>query len=170
MTGANSRRGAVIGLVGALVVIVAVLLANGGYAYRSQCPQASGSVETSWSYQISSVVPYLRYSRSGCAVHSATRVGLAKLGIWKISDGHGATGTVDHTSEWTDLQLAKGRARCIGNGSSYAFCSCVITELAKRFTPDEATQVSTAKRLDQLPAGLARRARLATAAIDDECR
>ena len=170
MTPTKSTRWGVIGLVAGVAVVIALLLVNGGYVYRSQCPQASGSVETSWSYRISSVVPYSRYSRSNCAVHSATRVALAKLGIWKIGDVHGGTAAVDHTSEWTDLELTKGRTRCVANGGTYAFCSCVITELAKRFTPTEANRVSAARRLNQLPPGLGRRARLATAAINQTCR
>jgi hypothetical protein len=66
----------VFGLIGGAIVLAIVLLVNGGYVYRTKCARAGSSVETECSCQIFSFIPYSGYSRSGCEVHSSTRVAL----------------------------------------------------------------------------------------------
>ena len=67
-----------------LVVLTGLAVVNAGYVYRTRCVEPDGSTVTGWSYRPNDVVPYVGYSRSGCQVDTAVRVGLSALGVWKI--------------------------------------------------------------------------------------
>ena len=167
----RSGMGLLARLMGGAALLGAILLVNGGYVYRTQCPQVGGSIETDWTYRIYAVVPYLGYSRSGCEVHTATRIALDAIGVWKIHNAPSAVAaiTTDHRGEYTAQQRAGMQANCVGKDKSASFCQCAMDELARRFTPADLSQISAVTRYDQLPADLAKRASDATKAITQGC-
>lgn len=63
-----------------------ILLANGGFVWREDCMTARGSVQTSHTYRINQVIPYLAPSEAGCSYYSGTRVAASAIGFWKIPD------------------------------------------------------------------------------------
>jgi hypothetical protein len=66
-------------------VLVLFVLVNGGLTYRQSCANADGTVSTSWTYRWFAPIPYLLSpSREGCETHTATRVLLAKIGLWTL--------------------------------------------------------------------------------------
>src|SRR5581483_9941142 len=97
------------GVVVSVPVLLVVLAINGGYVYRTRCPHIQGSTETSWSYRIYEILPYIGYSRTGCQVHTATRVALDWVGLWKLPSAQpvaaGAPST-GHQGEYTGDQIA----------------------------------------------------------------
>ncbi len=167
--GMRSVVGSLFGIASVVLIGAAILLLNGGYVYRTQCPRVGGSTETDWSYRIFAIVPYLGYSRSGCQVHTATRIALDAVGIWKLHDRSSSVNVADHRGEYTIKQDASMDAHCVSAGKSRSFCVCARDELTRRFTPNELSQISSVTRFDQLPAGLARRASDVTKAIDQGC-
>jgi len=164
------RFGAVVlaALVGLAVVAVLVLV-NGGYAYRAQCPGGSEATETSWSYRIADVVPYKGFSRPGCSVHSAARVGLDAIGLWRIPDTAAAV-VSGHTAEYRPEQIEQAKERCVKAGEEESFCDCAMDELTRRFSPREFQQISSAAQYEDLPGSLARRAERTVAAVSRGCR
>jgi len=122
------------GLGGVLTFLFVVLLAvaiNGGYVYRTQCAGASGSTETNWSYKINQVIPYIGYSKTGCETHTATRVALDSVGLWKL---HASATAVDHTSEYTAADVAQISSGCVNTGAKQSFCDCFARTVA-RYAP-----------------------------------
>jgi hypothetical protein len=75
---------------GVIAVAAAVLLVNGGYVYRTKCPLASGSSQTSWTYGINDVLPYIQRASAPCKSHTGTRLALSAMGAWPIHDGFSA--------------------------------------------------------------------------------
>jgi hypothetical protein len=71
--------------VGAFVLFA--LLVNGGYVYRTKCPLPSGGTETSWTYGINDVLPYIRSTSAPCKSHTGTRLALSEVGVFPIHDG-----------------------------------------------------------------------------------
>ena len=160
------------GVVSGAAILVAVLLANGGYVYRTQCPHLGGSTETDWSYRIYAIFPYIGYSRTGCEVHTATRIALDAIGLWKIHDVGTAPPTVaatDHRGEYSKAVTTSMQTHCVSTGKSASFCGCAMNELTRDFSPTELAQISSVTRFDQLPTGLAQRASVDTTAIDQDC-
>ena len=155
----------------AVSVLVVLLVVNGGYVYRTQCPHVDGSTETSWRYGISDIVPYVGYSQSGCQVHTATRLLLDAIGIWKLHDPTPSTtgAPSGHQSEYTSVMRASMQSHCVSSGKAASFCRCATDELTRAFSPVELSQISSASRFDQLPSALARRARDETSAINQDC-
>jgi hypothetical protein len=76
-----------LGFLGGVAVVVAFLLINGGYVYKTTCPLASGSSETSWTYNILDIIPYTRDTKPPCSSHTATRLALSWIGIWPLEHG-----------------------------------------------------------------------------------
>jgi hypothetical protein len=129
-------------------------------------------METSWSYRISAILPYVGYSRPGCQVHTATRLALDWMGIWKLHPAEAATANpnqVGHRSEYTRAERTFMQAHCVQAGKSASFCECATAELTRAFTPSELGQISAVRRYDQLPASLASRAHDENAAIAQDC-
>ncbi len=73
--------GYVASLLGGAAVIVALVLVNGGYVYKTTCPLASGGSQTSWTYGINDIVPYIRKTKAPCYSHTGTRLALSWVGI-----------------------------------------------------------------------------------------
>lgn len=67
------------------VVVVAVVLVNGGYVYETTCPLASGATQSSWTYGINDIIPYIRSTTPPCYSHTATRLALSWVGIAPLS-------------------------------------------------------------------------------------
>lgn len=162
----------VTGVLGAVLAALVIVLVNGGYVYRTQCPHIQGSTETSWSYHINDIVPYFGYSRTGCEVHTASRLALDWVGVWKL---HSATtppassSPTGHQSEYTASQRTFMNTHCVNAGKSESFCTCATAELTRAFTPSELGQISAVTRYDQLPSGLASRAYDENTAIAQDC-
>jgi hypothetical protein len=76
-------------LAGGIAFVAAVLLINGGYVYRTQCPLASGGTQTSWTYGINDILPYIRQTSAPCHSHTGTRLALDTLGVYRIHDSIG---------------------------------------------------------------------------------
>jgi hypothetical protein len=151
-------------------VLLAIVAINGGYVYRTQCLHVGGSTESSWSWRINDLIPYLGYSRSGCEVHTATRWALDAVGVWSIkSESVTAAESIDHRGDYTANQHASMQANCEGKGSSTSFCLCAMDELTRRFPLAELQQISSVTRFDQLPGDLGQRASAATSAISQDC-
>lgn len=154
-------------LVGFVLVALLVLAVNGGYVYRTQCAGANGSTETDWTYKIDQVIPYLGYSKTGCASHSATRVALDAVGIWRLH--HSAT-AVDHTAEYTTAEIAQISSGCVNTGAKQSFCDCFArtvahyASLADYNTAAEAIQAGS-KKLSDLPKSMQQ----ATAITNRDC-
>lgn len=75
--------------VGAIALIF--LLINGGYVYRTKCPLPSGGTQTSWTYGINDILPYIRSTSAPCKSHTGTRLALSAIGISPIHDNYSAT-------------------------------------------------------------------------------
>jgi hypothetical protein len=158
------------GLGVALVLVTVFIFVNGGYVYRTQCPRVGGSVETDWTYQINAILPYIGYSRSNCAVHTATRVALDAVGVWKIDDAVSSSSAMtDHTGDYTAAQIDGAKANCVQKGQGVTFCGCAIDELVRRFSPREFALISVATKYEELPGDLARRAQQAFSAVNQGC-
>lgn len=71
------------------VVILALLVVNGGYVYKTTCPNASGGSTTGWTYGINDVLPYIRTTSAPCSSHTATRLLVSAVGIAPL--GHHAS-------------------------------------------------------------------------------
>jgi hypothetical protein len=81
-----------LGVVGGVVGFVVIFLfINGGYVYRTKCPLPSGGTQTSWTYGINDVIPYVRSTSAPCKSHSGTRLALSAVGVWPIHDGFSAS-------------------------------------------------------------------------------
>src|SRR5262245_11244865 len=126
----RSVVGSLAGIAGGVLVVIVILAINGGYVYRTQCPRVGGSTETDWTYHIYSVVPFFGYSRSGCEVHTAPRVALDAIGIWKLGgSGEALAATApDHRDEYTAEQRTQIASHCVDTGKSMSFCECVADE------------------------------------------
>ncbi len=81
-SGAAALGGVTLGL-GAFALI------NGGYVYKTTCPLASGGSQTSWTYAIVDILPYIRRTKEPCHSHTSTRLALSGIGIWPL--GHSTT-------------------------------------------------------------------------------
>jgi hypothetical protein len=152
---------------GVVIVLGVLALINGGFVYRTECPRVAGSVETEWTWRIFSVVPYIGYSRSGCETHTATRVALDALGIWKLDRNRALT--ADHRREYAPDNLTAMKNQCVANGESMSFCDCAMDELARRFTPSELSQITAVTQLDSLPSDLGHRASDAFKTVERDC-
>jgi hypothetical protein len=73
-----------------LAVIAFFGLINGGYVYKTTCPLAGGAKQTSWTYAISDVLPYIRHTSAPCHAHTGTRLLLDTVGLVKIHDANAA--------------------------------------------------------------------------------
>jgi hypothetical protein len=165
------------GALGVVLVVVVIVLVNGGYVYRTQCPHLQGSTETSWSYHINDIAPYVGYSRSGCQVHTATRLALDWVGVWKLhaataptaNSAPGNSSATGHQSEYTASQRTFMQTHCVNSGKPESFCKCAMAELTRAFTPSELGQISAVTRYDELPSELASRAHDVNTAIASDC-
>ena len=117
-----------------LVIASVAVAINGGYIYRTQCAGAGGSTDTSWSYKINQIVPYIGYSKTGCETHTATRVALNSLGIWKF---HPSPTAIDHTAEYTAADVAQISKQCVGTGATQSFCDCFARNVARYASVDD---------------------------------
>jgi hypothetical protein len=115
-----------------LLVALLVVAINGGYVYRTQCAGAGGSTETDWTYKINQVIPYLGHSKTGCETHTATRVALNSLGIWKFH----SSAAVDHTAEYSLDDVAKISSGCVNGGQPQSFCYCFARNVARYVSLD----------------------------------
>jgi hypothetical protein len=160
--------------------LMAALAVNAGYIYRVDCPRANGSTEREWTYQLNSVIPYFAYSRSGCETHSATRVALSSVGLWKIGGGGGGGGgsagnsSEDHTAEYLPGALEPAINACTTTGKSRSFCQCAYGEVARRLTPDEFNRVALALNAGQqayqgLPESIRERIHEADVVAERDC-
>jgi len=70
-------------------VVLALLVVNGGYVYKTTCPNASGGSTTGWTYGINDVLPYIRTTSAPCSSHTATRLLVSAVGIAPL--GHHAS-------------------------------------------------------------------------------
>jgi hypothetical protein len=68
-------------IVGGALLVLAALLVNAGYVYKTSCPSG-----TSWHYSLDDSIPYTRQAAEPCHIHSATRVALSSIGVAKIKD------------------------------------------------------------------------------------
>jgi hypothetical protein len=78
---------------GGVIGVVAVVLINGGYVYKTTCPLASGGTQTSWTWGINDIVPYIRNTTAPCYSHTGTRLALSGIGIWPL--GHSTEAKTD---------------------------------------------------------------------------
>jgi hypothetical protein len=157
----------VLGGLGALGVVLLVLAVNGGFVYRTQCAGASGSTETNWTYKINQVIPYIGYSKTGCEAHTATRIALDKVGIWKL---HHSTAAVDHTPEYTAANVATISKGCSNTGAKVSFCDC-FARIVSRYVPlaDYNTAVAAIRSGDTKLADLPKSMQNATAITQRSC-
>jgi hypothetical protein len=169
--------GGFLGGLGALLAVIGVLLVvalvNGGYLYRVECPRGGGT-ETEWTYRWFSVIPYVGYDRSGCETHSATRVALDAIGLWKI-DNDDSTADADHSSEYPQALVSEMVDACVASGESRAFCGCAYDEITRRLSPTEFERLAIAlqggaQRFEELPEDLRRKVSDATVAAEADCR
>jgi len=165
---------ATVGLASVLGVLLVFLLVNGGYVYRTECPRAGGSTETDWSYRIYQFIPYLGYSRSGCESHTATRVALDAIGVWKLDDDEGVSAPTGYRHEYLASDITRLQDNCEEGGRSESFCRCMVDELTLRFSRAEATQLANAvvggtQRYDELPSAIRDKAYEFGAAVDRDC-
>jgi hypothetical protein len=158
------------GLGGVLTFVVVALLVvavNGGYVYRTQCAGAGGSIETNWSYKINQVIPYIGYSKAGCDTHTATRVALNSVGIWKF---HSSPTAIDHTSEYTAANVAQLSSQCVSTGSTQSFCDCVARTVARYVSlNDYNASVAKIQSGDRKMADLPKSMQQATAITKRDC-
>jgi hypothetical protein len=98
----------VLRLLGGAAFVAAILLANGGYVYRTKCPLPSGGTQTSWTYGINDILPYIRSTSAPCKSHTGTRLALNEIGLWPVHDGFSAPST--HVAE-EDRDAANALAR-----------------------------------------------------------
>jgi len=89
----------------AVVVVVLFVVANGGYVYKTTCPNPDGSSTTSWTYGIDDILPYIRSTSPPCVSHTATRLLLSVTGVWKLHSGGGGT-SASSASSATDASGA----------------------------------------------------------------
>jgi hypothetical protein len=57
------------------------LLINGGYVYKTTCPLPSGGKQSSWTWTINDILPYIRQTEEPCTSHTATRLFVSAVGI-----------------------------------------------------------------------------------------
>lgn len=88
-------------LFGGLFIVVAVLVANGGYVYKTTCPTSAGSTQTSWTYDINDIVPYLNSASAPCVSHSGTRLLISAVGIAPL--GH-------HEAQYSSAEIAENKS------------------------------------------------------------
>lgn len=164
--------GSLIGIAGALLFI---LLLNGGYVYRTECPRAGGSTERDWTYRWSSVLPYIGYERTGCESHTATRLAFDALGLWTLPDDDSRSAApVDHSSEYPRQAVEANIARCVQSGRSRSFCECAIGELTIRMSPRDFNRLGEASRrgaetFAELPVDIREAAEEAASAAERDC-
>jgi len=97
----------VTGFLGGVAVVVALLLVNGGYVYKTTCPLASGGSQSSWTYGINDIIPYIRKTSPPCRSHTGTRLALSGIGIWPLGHGTKAeTLTTEDQKAVRSLQVA----------------------------------------------------------------
>jgi hypothetical protein len=166
--------GALSGVLGGAIAVLAILLLNGGYVYRTQCPRADGSTETTWSYKLDLAIPYIGYSRSGCESHTATRVGLDAAGLWKIRK-ESAPAIQDHSLEYSDSDVSTMTRNCVNTGESRKFCSCVAKEMIRRLSLTEYNQAALAIQggattYDELPSSIQQKMHDITYVAEHDCR
>src|SRR6266508_2071649 len=94
---------------------IAALLLNGGYVYKTSCPLASGGTQTTWTYGIDDILPYIRHTSEPCTAHTGTRLVLSAIGIAPLGN-HGAEARADArsglakiTADQKELQALDGR-------------------------------------------------------------
>lgn len=74
------------GLIAVTPVLIAFLLFNGGFVYRTTCPLAGGGQQTTWSQGLFDVLPYTRQTEPPCEADTLTRVALNSVGLFEESD------------------------------------------------------------------------------------
>jgi hypothetical protein len=84
---------------GVIGFVVIVLFFNTGYVYRTKCPLPSGGTQTSWTFGIDDVIPYIRSTSAPCKSHTGTRLALNEVGVWPIHDGFSAASSSPVTQE-----------------------------------------------------------------------
>lgn len=162
-------------LLGVVFVVFAFALVNGGYVYKVECPRAGGSTETEWTYRWNSVIPYIAYSRSGCETHSATRVALDSIGVWKL-DGSDSSGPAeDHSAEYPAKVVEASIAGCVRTGESRSFCECASDEITTRLSAEQFNELATAmnsgaESYEDFPESIRDDVRDAVAASERDCR
>lgn len=67
--------------------LTAFLLINLGYVYKTSCPLASGGKQTSWTWTINDILPYIRKTEPPCEAHTATRLLVSVIGIAPLGSG-----------------------------------------------------------------------------------
>lgn len=112
-----SRVKGVTGPLVAVFTVPAVLLlfvfANGGYVWRDDCMTARGSVETSYSYRINQLVPYLAPSEPGCSYYSGTRVLASAVGFWEIPTVRGTSTETSSTASAETARFVTGASEAL---------------------------------------------------------
>jgi hypothetical protein len=73
-----------LGLVGAALGVLLVLLLIGGSVYRAECFRAEGTHTHGW--ELGESVPYLASAEPRCVHHSLTRYVLGKTGVMSEVD------------------------------------------------------------------------------------
>ena len=117
--------------------VAAVLLVNGGYIYKTSCPLSSGGTQTSWTYGINDLLPYIRSTSAPCTSHTATRLALSAIGIARIANPASATKT--------DVLGARALgAVTAAINSEYALERRQITQLKKKSGLSQARRSSLA--------------------------
>ena len=80
-----------LGIAAGSVVVLVLLVVNGGYVYKTTCPNSGGSETTSWVYGIDDVLPYTRSTSPPCYSHTATRLLLSSIGIAPLKAASAST-------------------------------------------------------------------------------
>lgn len=93
---------------GAIAVAVVFLAANGGYVYKTTCPLPAGGKESSWTYAINDILPYIRQTSAPCESHTATRLLLSAVGIARLGSRHAASNP--SSSGVADTRIVKSLA------------------------------------------------------------
>lgn len=156
----------------AMLSVIAVV--NAGYVYRTECPRAGGTTEREWTYRWNLFIPYIGYSRTGCESHTATRVLLDALGVWKIKDQATSQAVENHSSEHEPALVAAYEAKCVRSGATATACRCVIAELVQRLSPAELEAFAVAskrgvRRFDDFPAPLGEKLRAISVTVERDC-
>lgn len=86
---------------GGLFIVVVVLVANGGYVYKTTCPTSAGGTQTSWTYNINDVIPYVDSASAPCVSHTATRLLISAIGIAPL--GH-------HEAQYSSAEISENKA------------------------------------------------------------
>lgn len=97
------------GLVAAACVLVLALAVNGGLAYRIDCAADNGGVARHWSYEWNQPIPYLLApTQTGCEVHSATRLLVSSLGLFRVREGGAG-----------DIAVRSAKSESLTSGEAY---------------------------------------------------